>query len=61
MAKKADREVVAVEGREVVISNPHKVLFPKPGHTKLDLVRYYLAVAQGALRGAGGRANMLLL
>ena len=44
----------------MVISNPGKVLFPKAGHTKLDLVRYYLAVAEGALRGAGGRPNMLV-
>jgi DNA ligase D-like protein (predicted polymerase) len=49
-----------VAGREVSISNPHKVLFPGPKHTKLDLVRYYLAVAEGALRGAGGRPNMLV-
>jgi DNA ligase D-like protein (predicted polymerase) len=53
-------EVVAAGGRDVTISNPHKVLFPKAGHTKLDLVRYYLAVADGALRGAGGRPNMLV-
>jgi DNA ligase D-like protein (predicted polymerase) len=44
----------------VSVSNPGKVLFPKPKHTKLDLVRYYLAVAEGALRGAGGRPNMLV-
>jgi DNA ligase D-like protein (predicted polymerase) len=49
-----------VGGREVVVSNPRKVLFPKAGYTKLDLVRYYLAVAEGALRGAGGRPNMLV-
>ena len=49
-----------VGGREVSISNPHKVLFPGPKHTKLDLVRYYLAVAEGALRGAGGRPNVLV-
>ena len=36
------------------------MLFPKPEHTKLDLVRYYLAVAEGALRGAGGRPNVLV-
>ena len=36
------------------------MLFPKLKHTKLDLVRYYLAVAEGALRGAGGRPNMLV-
>jgi len=42
------------------VSNPRKVLFPDAGHTKLDLVRYYIAVADGALRAAGGRPNMLL-
>jgi DNA ligase D len=56
----AGREVVAAAGREVAISHPGKVLFPQAGHTKLDLVRYYLAVAEGALRGAGGRPNMLV-
>ena len=35
-------------------------MFPGPGHTKLDVVRYYLAVADGALRGAGGRPNVLV-
>src|SRR5438876_10280341 len=47
-------------GHEVTISNPDKVLFPKPKYTKLDLVNYYVAVADGALRGAGGRPNMLV-
>jgi bifunctional non-homologous end joining protein LigD len=54
------QERLVVEGREVQVSNPQKILFPKPKHTKLDLVRYYLAVAPGALRGAGGRPNMLV-
>jgi DNA ligase D-like protein (predicted polymerase) len=49
-----------VGDREVAISNPHKVLFPELKYTKLDLARYYLAVAPGALRGAGGRPNMLV-
>ena len=53
-------EVVLVEGREISISNPGKVLFPEARYTKLDLVRYYLAVAEGALRGAGGRPNVLV-
>ena len=44
----------------MAISNPGKVLFPKAGHTKLDLARYYVAVAEGALRGAGGRPNVLV-
>jgi bifunctional non-homologous end joining protein LigD len=53
-------EIVIADGREVAISNPQKPLFAAAGHTKLDLVRYYLAVAAGALRGAGGRPNMLV-
>ena len=60
MPTRSEAEVLKIAGREVRISNPGKVLFPKPGHTKLDLVRYYLSVAQGALRGAGGRPNMLV-
>src|SRR2546423_14186282 len=47
-------EIIQVAGREVKISNPDKVFFPKTGHTKLDLVRYYMAVAEGALRGVDG-------
>src|SRR5580765_2098085 len=60
MPKPADRETLAVAGREIAISNPRKVLFPQAGHTKLDLALYYLAVADGALRGAGGRPNVLV-
>jgi DNA ligase D-like protein (predicted polymerase) len=60
MAKDEAREVLKIDGREVSVSNPGKVLFPKAKHTKLDLVRYYLALAEGALRGAGGRPNMLV-
>jgi DNA ligase D len=59
-AQGAARQIILVAGREVAVSNPAKVLFPKAGHTKLDLVRYYLAVAEGALRGAGGRPTMLV-
>lgn len=54
-----ERELLTIGGREVAISNPNKVLFPEAGHTKLDLVRYYLTVSEGALRGAGGRPNVL--
>ncbi len=57
---KTGTESLTVAGREVSITNPSKVLFPTPGYTKLDLVNYYLAVAEGALRGAGGRPNMLV-
>ena len=53
------KTVIEVAGREVAVSHPHKVYFPRTGHTKLDLVRYYLAVADGALRGAAGRPMAL--
>src|SRR5437762_8345626 len=53
-------EPIVVAGHEIAVSNPNKVLFPKPKYTKLDLVRYYLSVAEGALRGAGGRPNVLV-
>jgi len=56
----ADQERLTVAGRGVSISNPHKVLFPQAGYTKLDLARYYVAVAPGALQGAGGRPNVLV-
>ena len=51
--------VLEIAGRQVVISNPGKVYFPRTGHTKLDMVRYYLAVAGGALGGVGGRPMAL--
>jgi DNA ligase D-like protein (predicted polymerase) len=60
MPSARDQEVVLVDGVEVAVSNPGKVLFPTAGHTKMDLVRYYLAVAEGALRGSGGRPNVLV-
>jgi bifunctional non-homologous end joining protein LigD len=57
MAPKAT--VLEIDGRTVTITNPDKVFFPRTGHTKLDLVNYYLHVADGALRGAGGRPMAL--
>src|SRR3989440_2422708 len=56
----AEPEPIVLAGHEIAVSNPTKVLFPKPKYTKLDLVRYYLAVAGGALRGAGGGPNVLV-
>jgi DNA ligase D-like protein (predicted polymerase) len=52
-------EVLRIGDRDVIVTNPAKVYFPATGHTKLDLVRYYLAVADGALAGAGGRPMAL--
>jgi DNA ligase D-like protein (predicted polymerase) len=60
MAREPDKEHLVVGGRQIAISNPRKVLFPQPGYTKLDVARYYLAVADGALRGAAGRPNVLV-
>src|SRR5438477_12478095 len=53
------QEVVVAAGREVAVTNPDKVFFPRTGYTKLDLVRYYLAVADGAIRGVDGRPMAL--
>ncbi|MGH2393964.1 MAG: DNA polymerase domain-containing protein, partial [Candidatus Limnocylindria bacterium] len=55
----AKSRILAVTGREVTITNPDKVVFASGGHTKLDLVRYYLAVADGVLRGVTGRPMVL--
>jgi DNA ligase D-like protein (predicted polymerase) len=60
MPSHGEPELLIVAGRELTISNPDKVLFPEAGHTKRDLVRYYLAVADGALRAAGERPNVLV-
>jgi DNA ligase D-like protein (predicted polymerase) len=60
MAGRSAQEIVHVGGREVAITNPHKVLFPQRGYTKLDVARYYVAVAGGALNAAGGRPNVMV-
>src|SRR4029453_15086704 len=60
MADGREAEVLVLADREVTISHPDKLLFPKPKYTKLDLAQYYIAVADGALRGSGGRPNMLV-
>ena len=60
MTQSSDRETIVASGQEIAVSHPHKVLFPQAGYTKLDVVRYYLAVADGALRSAGGRPNMMV-
>ena len=60
MPTSREHVTLSIAGRDVAISNPSKVLFPEAGVTKLDVVQYYLAVADGALRGAGGRPNVLV-
>ncbi|GAA3632739.1 non-homologous end-joining DNA ligase [Microbacterium awajiense] len=54
-----EEEFLDIGGHEVRISSPSKPVFPEAGLTKLDVVRYYLSVADGALRGAGGRPMVL--
>ena len=58
-AKAAAAELLDIDGREVRVTNPHKVYFPAAGVTKLDLVNYYLAVADAALRAIGRRPLVL--
>jgi len=53
------KQIIEVAGREVPISNPDKVYFPRTGHTKMDLIRYYLGVADGALTGVRRRPMVL--
>ncbi|WP_433354752.1 DNA polymerase domain-containing protein [Microtetraspora malaysiensis] len=51
--------VLELDGREVEITNPDRVVFPRTGHTKGDLIAYYQAVAEGALRGVADRPVIL--
>ncbi|HTR51072.1 MAG TPA: non-homologous end-joining DNA ligase [Kofleriaceae bacterium] len=48
-----------VAGHEVLVSNPEKIYFPQAGISKLELVQYYLAVAEGALRAVARRPMVL--
>ncbi|AWT51664.1 hypothetical protein D806_006720 [Mycolicibacterium smegmatis MKD8] len=52
-----------LDGLTVSVTNPDKVIFPeydgRAAVTKLDLVNYYRAVADGALRGVFGRPMIL--
>jgi bifunctional non-homologous end joining protein LigD len=60
MPSRVEQEILHVAGRDVAVSNPRKVLFPDAGYTKLDLAQYFVAVADGALRGSGARPNVLV-
>ena len=55
----ADSIVIDADGTEVTVTHPEKVFFPTRGETKLDLVRYYEAVAVPLLRTLGGRPVLL--
>jgi DNA ligase D len=52
-------EILQIDGREVRITSPDKVFFPERGETKLDLVNYYLSVAEPVMRTMGGRPLLL--
>jgi DNA ligase D len=54
-----DEETLDIAGRPIALTSPAKVFFPERGETKLDLVRYYLAVAEPFLRAAGGRPTLM--
>ncbi|MBC7895556.1 MAG: DNA polymerase domain-containing protein [Cytophagaceae bacterium] len=58
--KEPEGDLISVAGRQVRITNADKVLFPDAGVTKGDLVNYYVAIAEGALRAAGNRPNVLV-
>jgi DNA ligase D len=55
----AEHTTIEAAGREIRVSNPGKVYFPEAGHTKLDVVRYYLAVAEPALNHLRSRPTSL--
>ncbi|MEC3976067.1 non-homologous end-joining DNA ligase [Amycolatopsis sp. H20-H5] len=48
-----------LDGTEVTVSHPDKVFFPQRGETKLDLIRYYQAVAGPLMAALGGRPLLL--
>jgi len=60
MAAAKDQVTLEIGGREVLVTHPGKLLIAEAKVSKLDLVNYYVAVAEGALRGAGGRPCVLV-
>ncbi|HSN27052.1 MAG TPA: non-homologous end-joining DNA ligase, partial [Kofleriaceae bacterium] len=56
---KAKKQIFALGGHEVALSNPEKIYFPKAGITKLELVEYYLAVEPCVLRAVARRPMIL--
>lgn len=60
MSKKEDIEVLSIEGREVRVTHPGKPYFTTQTKlSKLDIVRYYLSIAPGALAGIRDRPIVL--
>ena len=60
MGKQGDTELLSIEGHELRVSNPNKLYFSRQTRlSKLDLIRYYMAVAPGALAGIRDRPLVL--
>jgi bifunctional non-homologous end joining protein LigD len=59
VAKQEASELLSIDGREVPITHPEKIYFAQARISKLDLVRYYLSVAPGALAGIRDRPIVL--
>jgi DNA ligase D len=59
MSGARDASVVTIAGHDVSISSPDKVFFPVRGETKLDLVHYYMAVAEPLMKAMGGRPVLM--
>ena len=55
----AEPVVLDLAGHEVKVTNPDKVFFAERRETKLDLIRYYMAVAEPLMRAMGGRPTLL--
>jgi DNA ligase D len=55
----AEEHTLEVAGRTITITSPDKVFFSERAETKIDLVRYYLAVAEPLMRAAGGRPTLM--
>lgn len=59
MRRMAESLLLEIDGHQVTVTHPDKVIFPRCGISKLDLIRYYLAVGDGTLRGVAGRPMIL--
>jgi len=60
VAEEEDVEILSIDGRDVRVTHPGKAYFTKETKlSKLDVVRYYLAVARGALNGIADRPIVL--
>jgi DNA primase len=55
----SEEHVLEVARRGIAVTSPGKVFYPERGETKLDLVRYYLAVAEPLLRVVAGRPTLM--